>query len=240
MAGALRGWIVLIILFGAVSTATAETKRVLLLHSFGPQFAPWSFIASEFREELTRQSPDKIDLYEESLQGARFQQLDEQGALVDYLGTLFASEKLDLIVTMGAPAAFFVQKYRARFFPSVPLVIGGADRRALDYGTLTSNEAPVVVENNFNLWVENILEVVPDTNHVVWVIGNSPLETFWVEQFRAALQTFADRVSFEWLNDLPFEKMLTRVSELPPHSAVFYVSIFVDAAGVPHDSVRMF
>src|ERR1700755_148043 len=127
MACSMRGLLTLIMLiFAAISPAAAEPKRVLLLHSFGPQFAPWVFCAGQFREELFKQSPDKIDLYEASLEGSRFQQPDEQGPIVDYLAALFGSKQLDVIVTLGAPAAFFVQKYRAQFFPSPSRVLGGA------------------------------------------------------------------------------------------------------------------
>src|ERR1700730_4167334 len=180
MACSTRGWLILIMLiFAAISPAAAEPKRVLLLHSFGPQFVPWAFFAGQFREELFKQSPDKIDLYEASLEGSRFQQPDEQGPIVDYLVALFGTRKLDLIVTLGAPAAFFAQKYRAQFFPSTPLVIGGPEQRAINYSTLTSNDAPVAVTLDFKRWIENILQVLPDTTHIAWVVGASPLERFW-------------------------------------------------------------
>jgi hypothetical protein len=58
---------------------------VLLLHSFGPQFVPWVFFAGQFREEPFKLSPEKIDLYEASLEGSRFQQPEEQRPIVDYL-----------------------------------------------------------------------------------------------------------------------------------------------------------
>ena len=237
MACATRGWLVVIVLiFAAISPAAAEPKRVLLLHSFGPQFVPWVFFAAQFREELFKLSPDKIDLYEASLEGARFQKPGgEQRPLVDYLVTLFEARKLDLIVTIGAPATFFVQKYRPQFFPSIPLVIGGLERRAIDYGALTPNDAPVAVTLDFKKWIENILQVLPGTTHIAWVVGASPLERFWTEEFRRTSQPFADRISFEWFNDLRFEDMLKRVSQLPPHSAIFFVDLRVDGAGVPLD-----
>ena len=60
MACSTRGWLILIMLiFSTISAAAAEPKRVLLLHSFGPQFVPWAFFAGHFREELFKQSPDK-------------------------------------------------------------------------------------------------------------------------------------------------------------------------------------
>ena len=236
MSCSMRGWLTLLVLiFAATSAAAAEPKRVLLLHSFGPQFAPWAFFAGQFREELFKQSPDKIDLYEASLEGARFQQPDEQRPVVDYLAALFGTRKLDLIVTIGAPAAFFVQKYRAQFFPSTPLVIGASEHRAIDYGSLTSNDAPVTVTLEFKEWIENILQVLPDTTHIAWVVGASPLERFWTEEFRRISQPFTDKISFEWFNDLSFEDMLKRVSMLPPHSAIFFVDLRIDAAGIPLD-----
>jgi signal transduction histidine kinase len=236
MACSTRGWLISIMLvFAAISPAAAEPKRVLLLHSFGPQFVPWVFFAGQFREELFKQSPDKIDLYEASLEGSRFQQPDEQRPIVDYLVSLFGTRKLDLIVTIGAPATFFVQKYRPQFFPSTPLIIGAPEQRAINYGTLTSNDAPVAVTLDFKKWIENILQVLPDTTHVAWVVGASPLERFWTEEFRRTSQPFTDRISFEWFNDLRFEGMLKRASKLPPHSALFFVDLRVDAAGVPLD-----
>ena len=107
----MRIWLALtVLLFAATTTAAAEPKRVLILHSFGPQFVPWVFFSGQFREELFKLSPDKVDLYEASLEGARFQELDEQRPVIEYLTALFGSKKLDLIVTIGAPAAIFVQK----------------------------------------------------------------------------------------------------------------------------------
>jgi signal transduction histidine kinase len=223
------------LVFAVTNAVAAEPKRVLLLHSFGPQFVPWVFFAGHFREELFKQSPDKIDLYEASLEGARFLQPGEEGPTVDYLVNLFKARKLDLIVTIGAPAARFIQKYRGQFFPSTPLVIGGPEQRAINYSALTSNDAPVAVTLDFKQWIENILQVLPDTTHIAWVVGASPLERFWTEEVRRVSQPFADRISFEWFNDLKFEDMLERVSKLPPHSAVFFVDLRVDAAGVPLD-----
>jgi signal transduction histidine kinase len=236
MACTMRGWLTFIILiFATTTSAAAEPKRVLLLHSFGPQFVPWVFFAAQFREELFKQSPYKIDLYEASLEGARFQQPDEQRPIADYLAALFGARNLDLIVTIGAPATFFVQKYRPQFFPSTPLVIGAPEQRAINYATLTANDAPVPVTLDFKKWIENILQALPDTTHIAWAVGASPLERFWTEEFRRTSQAFAERISFEYFNDLRFEDMLDRVSKLPPHSAIFYVDLRVDAAGVPLD-----
>jgi signal transduction histidine kinase len=229
---------VLLILLTAQGAALAEGRRVLLLHSFGPFFEPWSAVAGRFREELTRQLP-AVDLYEVSLEMARLPQPTEEAPLVDYIRALFADRDLDLVVAVGAPAARFFQKYRPRFFPSTPLLITAADQRTFSEAALTSNDATVPSTLDLPKLVENILQVLPDTNNIAFVIGASPLERFWVQGMRRAYQPFAGRVTFEWFNDLSQEEMVKRATTLPPRSALFYASVRVDAAGLPNEQNRV-
>src|SRR5690242_19607295 len=81
-------------LSGGVASAQDKSvdplRRVLLLHSFGPHFAPWNAIASRLREELIKQSPAPIDLYETALEGDRFGPNPDQAVFVDHLRALFA------------------------------------------------------------------------------------------------------------------------------------------------------
>jgi signal transduction histidine kinase len=219
--------------------AAAQPRRVLLLHSFGPHFAPWSFASGHFREALIEQSPDVIDLFEASLESARFMQFDDHAPVVEYLRSLFAGRRLDLVVAMGAPAARFVQHYRSQLFPSTPLLITGTDQRTFSDVPLTAEDTAVAVTVDLTKFVENILQVLPDTTHIAWAIGVSPSERFWTEELRRVSRPFANRVTFEWFNELSLEDMLKRAAVLPPHSAIFYVDVRVDAAGVPHEQDRV-
>src|SRR5262245_38377014 len=107
----------------ALATAqAAEPQRVLLLHSFGPHYAPWNAISPLLREELRTQSTRPIDLYEASLQADRSGTPDER-PFIAYLQSLLAGRNLDLLITIGAPATTFVLRNRAQFFPSSPLLI---------------------------------------------------------------------------------------------------------------------
>jgi signal transduction histidine kinase len=228
----------LVVLLAAQGTAVAEPRRVLLLHSFGAHFEPWSAVAERFRTELTRRLP-LVDLYESSLEMARLPQPTEEAPLVDYIRALFAGRDLDLVVAVGAPAARFFQKYRPQFFPSTPLLITTADQRTFSEAALTSNDATVPSMLDLPKFVENILKVLPDTSNIAVVIGASPLERFWVQEMRQAFQPFAGRVTFEWFNDLTQEEMVKRAATLPPRSVLFYASVRMDAAGIPNDLNRV-
>ena len=78
------------------------------------------------------------------------------------------------------------------------------------------NDAPVAVALDFKKWIDSILQVLPDTTHIAWVVGASPFERFWTEEFRRTSQPFTDRISFEYFNDLSFDDMQKRISKLPP------------------------
>ena len=226
---------VIILLLAMTGEAFSEPKRVLLLHSFGRDFAPWNEYARTFREELSRQSPDPFDLYEASLATARFPD-EEEGPFVEYLRALFAKRRLDLVVAIGSPAVGFVQRHRQGLFPSTPAVYTGVERRRVSYPALTANDAVIANNNDFAAVAENILQVLPETAEIVVVIGDSPIEKFWTEQLRIAFRPFEKRVRFTWFNELSFEEMLKRAATLPPRSAIFFALLSVDAAGVPHEA----
>jgi len=105
-----------VLFFAMTGAALSEPRRVLLLHSFGRDFAPWNEYARTIREELDRQSTEPVDIFEASLATARFAD-DDEAPFVDYLRALFAKRKLDLIVTIAAPAASFFQRHRQQLFP---------------------------------------------------------------------------------------------------------------------------
>ena len=224
----------------APQTAAPQTGRVLLLHSFGQNFSPWNRISARFREELVKQSPRPIDLYEVSLQNVRVDQTADQQTFLDYLRALYAERDPDLVVAMGAPAARFFEQHRAQIFPSTPLLIAGADVRTYRASAFNANDTAVAVSFDLPALIDNILQVLPDTTNIAVVIGDSPLERFWVEELRRDFARFGNRVHFDYLNKLSFDEIVQRVASLPPHSAIFYGSVRVDAHGVPQEEDRVF
>ena len=97
------------------------------------------------------------------------------------------------------------------------------------------NTVAIAATINFAAIVENILHVLPETNNIAVVLGASPLERFWTERMRDAFKPFAGRVAFTWLNELSFEDVLKRSATLPPRSAILFLLMSVDAAGVTHE-----
>ena len=79
----------------------AEPKQVIILHSFGRDFRPWSEYAKNIREELNQQSPWPLDIIEHSLVTARSPDEDPEIAFVEYLQALSAKRAPGVAQTEG-------------------------------------------------------------------------------------------------------------------------------------------
>ena len=156
-----------------VDAAEREPKRVLLLHSFGPTFKPWSEYAKSIRVELERRSPWPLDITEQSLIAARFADDNLEAPFAEYVRSLFLNHPLDLIVSVGAPAAQFVQRHRGQIFSTTPMIFTAVEQRRVQFTTLTENDSVVAVKHDLPAVIENILRVLPNTKTVTVVNGTS-------------------------------------------------------------------
>ena len=221
-------------LWASYGVMAAEPKRVLLLHSFGRDFPPYDAIVASFRTELAKGSKVPIAIFEATLDAEQTSGSDDPQPFLELLRHRFAASPPDLVVTIGPPAADFYVQNRDKVFPGTPVVISALDERFVRRLALRAEDAAIAIHQNLPGLVDNILRVLPDTQTIAFVLGDTPLERFWLGEARRELARFTGRVSIEWLNDLSLEQMRQRIAALPPHSAVLFTLMVTDAAGVPH------
>src|SRR6185369_13719101 len=94
-----------------------------------------------------------------------------ENALVEYLQKRQAKWQPDLVVPIGSPAGIFVEKYRWRLFPHTPVLYSCMDRRRLGADALKNNAAFVGESFDGPGFIEDILQVAPETTNIVCVIG---------------------------------------------------------------------
>jgi signal transduction histidine kinase len=226
------GLAVLLVAFDAVATVP---KRVLLIHSFGRDFAPYDTIASVFRAELARGAKASVAVSEATLDAGRALTGKEQQAFFEYLSARFDGSAPDLVVTMGPPAARFYLAHRDRLFPTTPLLIAALDERFARSAPLRPDDAAVLSKVDLPRLFDNIVQLLPDTRTIAVVIGASELERFWLAELKRELAPLTSRVDFLWWNDLSLVEMQQRAGDLPAHSVIFYGLLVADAAGIPHE-----
>jgi len=215
--------------------ADPEPKRILMLHSFGLRFKPWTDHARIARSEITRQSQTPVDFQDHSLVDARQFNEKSEASFVEYLHNLYDDRPPQLIIAFGAPAANFVQRHREGLFPKIPMVLTSVEQRRIQWDKLTEYDTVVAIKHDLPALIENILHVLPSTKTIAIVNGASPNEKFWLGELRREFAPFAGRVELKWYNELSFEDILKDAANLPPHSAIFWHLMNIDAAGVVHE-----
>jgi signal transduction histidine kinase len=227
---------ILLAVAGQSQAADPAAKRVLMLHSFGPRFKPWSDYEQYIRSEISRRWQRPLDFLDQSLVDTRVENANAETIFADYLSALYTSRPVDLIIAIGAPAAAFVQRYRGRLFPATPMVFTAVEQRRVQYEKLTGNDTVVAVAHDFSAAFNNILRVLPLTKTIAIVNGASSNETFWLGEMQRELAPLTGRVEFRWYDEKSFEDILTDAANLPPHSAIFWHLMNIDAAGVAHEA----
>jgi signal transduction histidine kinase len=221
-----------------ICAAESAHKRIMILHSVGREFRPWNEYARAIRAELDRQSPWPLDVQEHSLVAARSADVNPETPFLDYLRALYAGHPPDLIIGVGAPAASFIQRHRAELFPAVPVLFTTIEARRVQYSRMTDNDTIVAVTHRFLVLFESFLKISPETTTIAIVNGDSPNERFWKGEMIRELKSLEGRVDIRWYDNLSYEDTLKQLATLPPHAAIFWYQMVVDAAGVAHEGDR--
>jgi PAS domain S-box-containing protein len=233
----LRGfvWVWLLLSVFVMSGAAQEKRpRVLILYTYYSNTAPYQAIASAFKAALIRELGKPVDFAEEPLDIDRFSAPQLQVAYAELLQKRFEGYRFDLIVPVGGPAAQFVAQIKEKVFPGIPTIFLSADERVAPYEFLHTNAIVVTQRINLGSWIEDILQIAPDTTNIMFVAGDSLLERFWSSTERRELKNFSSRVNIIWLDNLSIDQMEKRVSALPPHSFVIVGLMIKDAAGITY------
>ena len=227
--------LVLLMLVRVVTAA--EPKTIVVLHSYGQNFKPWSEYSKALRQELERRSSWPLIIDDFSVTTARISDENVEREFAEYLSTLFVHRSPDLVVAFGAPGGAFVQRHRD-LFDATPTILTAIDQRRVQQSALSENDTVVAVRQQPLVIFGNILQLLPKTKTIAVVIGNSPNEWFWIGELQRELEPLKGRVTFLYWNDLSFEEVLKRAASLPPNSAIYWNQPQVDVLGAVHEGDR--
>ncbi|MDM0000762.1 sensor histidine kinase [Variovorax sp. J22P240] len=215
--------------------AAGEVKRVLIIHSFGRDFAPFNAIGLVIRTDLTLLLRQPVVFHDVSLDAERGGTAEDERPFVEYLLRRSGAPP-DLVIANGTPAMRFYLRHRDALFPERPLLVSGIDHRMLDGIRLRAKDRVVSVDLDISAVARTILQLRPQTTTIAHVLGASPLEQFWAGEVQREFAQFSDELRLLPPDGLSLDEMRRRVAALPPDSAVFYQMFAVGADGVQHEN----
>ena len=208
--------------------------RVLLVKSFGANFAPWHMVASAFRAALVKAVDRPVEFYETSVEFARTGNEEAGAPMADYVHALFRERPPDLMVPLGRPAALFSLEHRAALFPEVPMLVTGMLSKSADELVLGPRDgllamAPVKTQFLAAVKRPGLLQ------HVLVVLGSASHEQYWVERVQSELAPNMPEGMIEHTSGMAMPAILEKVRTLPPRSLVIFGTLAVDADGVQYE-----
>ncbi len=226
------GVALLFLSLAAVAADHPGPARILILNSFSRENSPYEVFASHFRSELAQRVSTPIAFYDASLDGAHFDPARDAGPFVRFLHDSFADVRPDLVIPLGPLANAFYAQHREELFADSPVLAALGEERAMQGVELGARDASVVLRLDIRQLFEHMLQVLPQTSTIAIVIGDSPIERYWVNVLHTETRPFEERVSFLYLNKLSLDETKRRAAALPANSAILFVQMYVDGAGV--------
>jgi len=202
--------------FGA---GTPLPKEVLVLNSFSDPriYDPLKALKAAVRSHF--QGPVNFEV--EYLESQRFEDSGYEQSLGDALGHVYSGKHLDVIVPISYPALEFALTYRDKIFPGVPIVFADVYLNRIQNRKLPPDVTGVIGTVDIRGSLELAFRLHPDTKDVALVAGTTEFERYWLRRFHDEFVQFSDKAAIIDLVGLPMDRLVTQVSELPPHTVVF-------------------
>jgi len=221
----------LIVCFLVAGTAEAQkeqSRKVLLLHSYHPNYLWTKLITNSVESELERyKDPLVIDI--EYMDTRHFSDQTHYENLYALYKNKLSRRKYELIITSDNDALLFMLKYRKEFCPDVPIVFCGVGD--FNDSMLAGQEGVtgVTEEPTFEPTIEIALKLHPLAKQVV-VLDNRNAGKYRQreKQIEELGQKFSRRAKFihTFLDEATTEGLLKKIGGLGTESIVILASTF--------------
>ncbi len=214
---------------GPASQAQVK-KTILVINEFGQSTPVSVLVTNRIRSALQSDRRFQTEFYWENLDTMDLsnESLNEQRAL---LAQRYFGQKLDLIVMVGPDPLRLLTDGSKPFHPGVPVVFCCA--------TQGQPGQPVTDSRSTGSWLqfgpaetlEAALRLLPETRQVFVVAGQTKFDKGVAALTKAALTSYESRLEITYLTDLSMKQLQERLSHLPDHSIVLFLTFFKDAQG---------
>ena len=233
-------FVLALVLVAALCGGAHARRNVLLVFDEDNDLPGLAVINRSVREALRSGLNDDVEFFSESLNLSQFRNPGHQDALREHFRRKYRDTRLELVVAVLEPSLEFLLGQGGALFANVPIVFCGTDASGLK-DMPRGNVTGVVLERDFAPTLDIALRLQPDTRNVFVVGGASQFDAGLQDIARRNLKPFESRVQVNWLTALPMDALLKQLAELPPHSVIYYLTVFADGAGqsfVAHEVLR--
>jgi signal transduction histidine kinase len=228
--------ITVLLLLGSQSVYCAqrkntEIKRILVMFSYH-EGLPWETRIEENLYTTLASTPDlNIELNIEHTDLVRHHEKGYLKKLEDLYRHKYSNPKMDLIIGFDDEAVGMLLDYDEKLFPEIPMVLITAEHKTLQRDILKPNMTSLLWGADIRANVELIGEILPQTRYIFVVAGTSASDREVLKLAQASLGENTKRFAILYLTDISARDLIKKVTQLPKHSALLYLSFSRDTEG---------
>lgn len=203
------------------SPPSADQKHVLILFGGGNSTPALQQLMNGITSAVRKDNLFSVNVKIEILDIAPPKYPGHRLALQEMLRNKYATQRIDLIITVFNAGFDFLKEEGKELFPDVPAI------------SILANPSPPVqrageiipqfpVHLDLNGTLERALEMFPDTRRVVFVSGKTKENREREQRARAEFAVWRSKLEFEYPSDLPLSDLLKYVGNLPPKTIIIY------------------
>ncbi len=222
--------------------SASEKKKVIILHGLWGEGRWNKQFNSSFYDEMVKKPDFNVGITYEYL-GLEYVQVDARPqAVISHLRNKTEKISVDLVIGVLPRANKFLLSFGQELFPGVPkvLLIPGSSNMA---GIKDSSDtfaipsaSTIALRDN----VKEIFSILPDTQNLVVICGNGLNDQYFLSIAKAAIVSSNKTELTRYLVGIPREDLLERVSTLPEHSVILFLTYDEDIDKKKYLSVDFF
>ncbi len=209
--------------------ALADRPKVLVLHSYH-EGMDWTDNVNRGIQDFYK---DKFaEVFYEYMDTKRNAGSEYLGKLADLYRSKFRSVNFSAIIICDNNALSFFRKNRIEYYKDVPAVFCGINNYSPSLIEGISNITGVSENTDFDSTVKLMLKLHRGVKKI-YIINDDKTTTGLANRklLKPVVSKYSDRVLFEYIEDLPLEKINQKVVSLRQDSLIFLVTYSKDSTG---------
>jgi PAS domain S-box-containing protein len=206
-----------------------SAKNILVLYEGQVEWPSNELVSTQLQEVLGSDNSFEKQFFSEYLDEWRLGRSLRK--IAEDIRNKYATRKIDLIITVGLTPFNLLRSHGTKWFPGVPVVFVDVGDFELPEGGVPKNMTGLTGHADVTGTVELAMRLQPDIRNLFIVTGASEYERQEVGRLARQFREFDGRLNTSYLSDLTLEQLLDRVSQLPAHSAIFFLTLVKDGAG---------
>jgi PAS domain S-box-containing protein len=149
-----------------------------------------------------------------------------------YLLQKYSGQTFDLVITINEDTLAFAEQIRAKLSPDATLLFFVSNPKdPSSWDNREPGRTGVIRKVNFLPTLQLALRQNPGTSHVIVITGSSDAEKLDAKLASEQFQTYESNLDFQYLTDLQFSELVSRLAHVQPASIILFLDFITDSRG---------